>query len=300
MRSLFALGVALSVCLPAGAAWRPPDEGAVAARIARARAARSIADKLRIVSDPFVGAPYQLSSLGEGRGADPDPRIRFDAFDCTTFVETTLALALAHDLDEARRLLDFIRYRGGRPDFLARRHFPAAEWIPELAALGFLRDVTREVGGDEVVVEKKVLNARVWAQRKRPATLELPPERIPNGVFALDVWPLDKARAGQDRIPPGTVLNLVRVDFKTVPVRVSHQGIVIIKDGKRYLRHAADRYYHSVVDEPLDRFFARMQQYRKWPVRGVHLAQVVEPEGWRALLAEAASAESADEVARAE
>ena len=27
-------------------------------------------------------------------GVDPDPRIRFDAFDCTTFVETVLAYLL--------------------------------------------------------------------------------------------------------------------------------------------------------------------------------------------------------------
>ena len=39
----------------------------------------------------FLGAPYMNSPLGEDVAPDSDPLIRFDAFDCTTFVETVLA-----------------------------------------------------------------------------------------------------------------------------------------------------------------------------------------------------------------
>lgn len=265
---------------PAGS-WQPPGDAHWADTLPEVQRLPTLAERLVRVSDALVGAPYQVSPLGEGEGTDPDPRFRVDAFDCTTFVETTLALALARDLPEARRVLDALRYRGGEAHFLRRRHFPAAEWLPELSALGFLADITREVGGREVVIEKKVLNPQVWARRKRPSHLELPPERIPSGTFSLTVWPLDAARRDAQKIPPGTLLNLVRVDFKSVPVRISHQGIVIDKGGKRYLRHAADRMYHSVVDEPIDRFFYRMQQYKQWPVAGVHLARFTEPPAWR-------------------
>ena len=86
------------------------------------------------------------------------------------------------------------------------------------------------------------------------------------------------------RIPNGTVLNLVRVNFKTVPVRVSHQGIVIVKGGRRHQRRAADRMYHSVVDERLDRFVDRMSAYKRWPVAGIHLSRIIEPVGCRDLL----------------
>jgi hypothetical protein len=254
-----------------------PDESDVDKTVRATSPELPLAERLVRVSDAFVGAPYRISPLGEGAGEDPDPRIRFDAFDCTTFVETTIALALTRDLDAARALLDEIRYQGGEATFLKRRHFPEAEWIPQLVEAGYLEEITRAVAGDETAVAKKKLNPKVWDRRKRPSHLELPDERIPDGVFALDIWPLDAARAGQKKIPPGTVLNLVRVDFKSVPVRVSHQGLVIEKAGKRYLRHAADRMYHGVVDEPLDRFFSRMQKYKKWPVAGVHLAKVTDP-----------------------
>lgn len=273
--------------------WTPPSEADVSARVTHKRG--KLAERLVEVTEPFLGAPYALSALGEGPGAlpDADPLIRYDAFDCTTFVETAIALSLADNLDEARHLLDVLRYKDAKIDYLHRRHFPEAEWIPELVKLGFLEDVTRQVAGDEVVVEKKLLNADVWRRNRNERVPTLPAERIPSGTFSLDVWPLAKARAGAARIPVGTVLHVVRVDFKSVPVRVSHQGIVIEKDGKRYLRHAADRMYHSVVDEPLDRFFHRMEQYGKWPVAGVHLTAIREPGNWRALLAGGAAGASA-------
>lgn len=274
----------LLVALCAGGAFAVPSEESVAARVRRPHGA--LAQRIVEVTDAFVGAPYLLSPLGEGPGAvpDPDPLLRLDAFDCTTFVETAMALALANDLPEARRLLEVIRYREGRVDYLARRHFPEAEWIPELVALGFLKDVTRQLGGADVVSEKKQLDLAVWKKNRNAKTPPLPDARIPRGEFALDVWPLRAARAGQDKIPVGTVLHVVRVDFASVPVRVSHQGLVIEKGGQRYLRHAADRMYHAVVDEPLDHFFARMEKYGKWPVSGVHLTQIAEPANWRALL----------------
>lgn len=264
--------------------WRAPDEEKISQRLLKSAGIKRVGKRLRHVSQPFVGAPYQLSPLGEGSGPDPDPRLRFDAFDCTTFVETSIALTLAENLDEARALMDLLRYRNGEVDFLQRRHFPAAEWIPELTRLGFLRDVTRYVGRKDVVTERKVLNATVWNRRKKPTLLELPDERIPDGTFALPVLPLNKVKKHMRRIPNGTVLNLVRVNFKTVPVRVSHQGIVIVKGGRRYLRHAADRMYHSVVDERLDRFVDRMSAYKRWPVAGIHLSRIIEPIGWRDLL----------------
>ena len=258
------------------AAFAEPTEQAVAAAVAQARGL-DLPTRLRVVTEPFLGAPYRLSPLGEGRGVDADPLLRFDAFDCTTFVETAMALALADDLDHARRVLDVVRYRDGKIDFLARRHFPEAEWIPELIRLGYLEDITRAVGGQQVKVEEKRLDARTWHRARHQGMPALPDERIPAGTFRLDVWPLADARAGAGKIPPGTILHLVRVDYPSVPVRVSHQGIVVEKGGQRFLRHAADRMYHAVVDEPLDHFFARMQQYRKWPVAGVHLTRVTTP-----------------------
>jgi hypothetical protein len=274
---------------PPPPAWGVPVDAFVDARV-RAPWRGGINERLVDVTDPFVGAPYAISPLGEGSGKDPDPRMRFDAFDCTTFVETALALALGRDLDDARAVLDSIRYRGAVVAFDERRHFPEAEWIPGLERAGLLEDVTKAVGGDDVTTEKKVLDAAAWKRARGKNLPDLAPERVPTGTFALDVWKLAAAAAHPERIPAGTVLYVVRVDFKNVPVRVSHQGLVVEKDGKRFLRHAADRGHHHVVDEPLDRFFARIEHYARWPVAGVHLTQIVPAPDWRARLGITASA----------
>jgi hypothetical protein len=262
------------------------DVAAVVATTAEVASDVDLAARLERVTRPFLDAPYVLSPLGEGegRGPDTDPRLRFDAFDCTTFVETGLALALSRGLDDARQRLDLIRYDRGVVDFVTRRHFPEAEWIPALVRAGLLADITRQVGGADVVVERKRIGPDIWQRTKHPGLPPLPLTRIPDGTFALDVWPLAAAAAAPARIPDGTVLHLVRADFKNVPVRVSHQGLVLTVKGQKVLRHAADRLHHRVVDEPLDRYFARMARYGKWPVTGVHLTAIVARPGWEARL----------------
>jgi hypothetical protein len=279
--------VAALVAAVIAAAFAPPDDAAMDARVKAARQLPSMAEKLTWVSEPFLGAAYAHSPLGEGAGRPPDvdPRLRWDAFDCTTFVETTIALAVADDLAGAKQLLDALRYRDGRVDYLARRHFPESEWIPDLVRLGFLKDVTREIGGKDVVTATKTLDQFVWGRAQRhKGTPSLPAERVPQGTFTIDAWALAAAMAHPEKIPPGTLIDVVRVDFKSAPVRVSHQGIVIEKGGKRYVRHAADRMFHRVVDEEIGHFFDRMSKYKKWPITGFHLARIEAPANWRELI----------------
>ena len=70
----------------------------------------------------FLGAPYMASPLGECALPDDDPLIRFDAFDCTTFVETVLA-------DGCECRLTQIRYKDGKVGFLTRNHFIESDWL---------------------------------------------------------------------------------------------------------------------------------------------------------------------------
>ncbi|MBQ2017786.1 MAG: DUF1460 domain-containing protein [Alphaproteobacteria bacterium] len=70
----------------------------------------------------FLGAPYVESPLGEASAPDSDPLIRFDAFDCTTFVETVLANGDQGQLNQ-------IRYKNGEIGFLNRNHFIESDWL---------------------------------------------------------------------------------------------------------------------------------------------------------------------------
>lgn len=70
----------------------------------------------------FLDTPYINSPLGEEMTPDTDPLIRFDAFDCTTFVETVLADG---DINKLNR----IRYQDGKIGFLTRNHFIESDWL---------------------------------------------------------------------------------------------------------------------------------------------------------------------------
>jgi len=234
--------------------------------------------RLMTISRMFLQVPYADSPLGEGKGNPPDedPLIRFDVADCTTFLETSMAMARASSFKEAQEVLRKIRYTDGRVGYRRRKHFMMAQWIPQNQKAGFIEDITERVGGDSVSIASKRLDAEVWERRrKKDSWPELAPEDIPEGVFTLPIIPINRARELADEIPAGTLLNVVRVDYKSMPVRVTHQGLVVVRRGRRYLRHAARAGYKRVVDELLDTFLRRNSAYKKWPVAGINLQKIM-------------------------
>ncbi|MFO0658837.1 MAG: DUF1460 domain-containing protein [Polyangiaceae bacterium] len=231
---------------------------------------------------PLVGARFFLSPLGEGElgheeHEDHDPRLRFDAFDCTTFVETSMALAVVNAPWSTRRELDSIRYRG-EPSFLHRRHFPEQEWLPDLRAEHRLRDVTRELGGSLTQRRIKHFDERVWSRRRYAGELVLPISRLPKGEVSLDVLPLDEARSSWSRWPSGLLVNVVRVDGPGVPVIVAHQGIFFrFDDGRAVVRHAAFPPIGRVIDEPVEQFLSRVGRLKTYEVDGLNLCEILDP-----------------------
>lgn len=89
------------------------------------------------IGNRYVGARYAADPLGEGAGYDTDPLIRFDAFDCMTFVETAMA-------DGNVDALNKIRYQNGIVGFINRNHFVATQWLTNNAAR--VENVSREYG----------------------------------------------------------------------------------------------------------------------------------------------------------
>jgi len=226
------------------------------------------------VSERFLGTPYAPSPLGEGQGKDADPLIRFDAVDCLTFVEETLAISFAHELKEVEPTLIGLRY-AKEVAFDDRNHLMEAQWLPHNLAKGLVRDVTRQYGGDSTEVVHKTLTPTTWASRSSRA-LGLSPNREPLGTFDLPIIPLERVRAVAKRIPSGTILAVVREDRAYKPTRISHVGFVLHRGQRTYLRHATLR-AAKVVDEEFNSFLLRNSKYDKWKVVGVSLYEAVPP-----------------------
>lgn len=236
----------------------------------------SLSERLVEMSERFLGTPYVVSPLGEGSGQDPDPLIRFDAVDCLTFVEETIALGLSTSWEEVERLLIRIRY-ADQPSYAQRNHLMEAQWIPNNIRKGFLTTVTRRYGGDLTHGVWKEISERTW-ESKSSRQLGLTGAERPIGKYGLSVVDLQDMPAIASRVVSGTILAIVREDRPYSLTRISHVGFVIQKDGRTFLRHAT-RTFGKVVDEDLKTFFSRNLKYAKWKVVGVSLYEVAAPPG---------------------
>lgn len=242
-----------------------------------AKHAPNLATRIDQVSSPFLGTTYAISPLGEGAGIDTDPRVRWDKVDCLTFVETSMALALAPSSEQMLAVLDDVRYGALPPAFNRRNHFVESQWVPHNIAKGYIRSIAREVAGAEVKVISKAFGAKEWRRMKHPEGLQLADDDVPSGRYALDIVPIDVVDRVAARIPTGTLLFVVRADSPRQSTRVTHVGFVVEKDGRRFLRHASKNPYARVVDEPFWKFLARNRKYDKWPVEGFALFEVRAP-----------------------
>lgn len=268
--------IALALSLAAAPRWGALDDAQRNHRVAEL-AREPLARRLVEASDGFLGTPYVVSPLGEGSGFDPDPRVRFDAVDCLTFVEETIALSLAKTESEMPALLQQLRY-GTDATYAGRNHLMEAEWLPFNEAKGFVRDATRRYGGQDAVRTRKVLTRLAW-RTPSSAALALPRDRQITGRFPLWMLPLDKLPAHARDIPSGTVLLVVRQDLSWKVTRITHLGFVIQRDGVTYLRHANKQPSFRVIDEPLAHFIARNDRYARWRVEGVSLLDVLPRPG---------------------
>ncbi|NOZ86835.1 MAG: DUF1460 domain-containing protein [Deltaproteobacteria bacterium] len=240
----------------------------------------SLADRLDRISERFLYTPYRRDPLGEGpKGKkDKDPLFRFDAVDCLTFVEETLALALSRDLYTARQRLQSIRYQNGIVSYKTRNHFPMSQWIPNNTKLGLLKDFTMKVGRNLAFRVTKVLGRSVW---KAPAgwrwAKSLGPDALPRGKFSLSaIRPNDLIKL-ESRVPTGTLLFIIRKDRPELPYLISHVALIISNRGRLFVRHAAEQIYHRVVDSPLSDYLRRIEKYQKRPVMGINLQKVIDP-----------------------
>ena len=274
-----ALTLALAALLGARSTQRAPSEWMSLRPAGRDLAIEAVLPlplPLRIeqMSGNFLGTPYVFSPLGEGSGKDPDPIIRFDAVDCLTFVETSIALSVAASPADVAPMLTEIRY-AQTPTYEDRNHLMEAEWLPHNLAKGFLVDVTRQVAGTDAVEVEKVLTKQTW-KSKSSVALDLPSPRHLEGRFPLWIVPLAKALAHARAAPTGTVAVVVREDRPYLVTRVSHLGFLVQKQGRPYLRHASNT-FGRVVDEDLESFLKRNARYERWKVAGLSLYQVKAP-----------------------
>lgn len=131
-------------------------------------------NKIDQLTESLMGIPYVDGNLGEGAEGqyDQDPLMRFDAFDCTTYVETIIAGTQAHDTASFLEHLKQIRYQDGNVSFVTRNHFPSVDWIPNNQHI--LQEITADVGGKQTLYAHTTIDKRAWYQAMTMDRIQTP------------------------------------------------------------------------------------------------------------------------------
>jgi hypothetical protein len=243
------------------------DEPQRADAMAHLKTLPTLRERLLEATEGFVGTPYVGSPLGEGTGQDPDPLLRWDAVDCVTMIEQSIALSTSEPATLVETLTA-LRYDGA-PSWENRLHVMEAQWLPRNLERGVLRNVTAQWGGDKTRRVKKVLTAATWKE-KSGAGLALPESKQPRGTFELDVIPSAFAAEALRKAPAGLLVVVVRADRPSLVTRVSHVGVLVQTAKGPMLRHAS-RSFKKVVDEPVSRYLTRNLDFGQWTIEGLAL-----------------------------
>lgn len=227
----------------------------------------------------FEGVPYAAHTL---EGDEEVLTVRIDSLDCTTFVET--AIALAFTIGEGRSSWrDFIynlrriRYRGGEIDGYPSRLHYISDWAVDNKYRGNIDDATTLF--PRVTNMTRTIDFMTENRNRYPALADSANfariRSIENGyrnhrftyVKTIDLGSKDTKAAFHDGDVVALVSNLKNLD-------VTHMGI-IVKDSptaEPYLLHASSSHGKvEVAARPLAEF---MKKNRQW--LGVRVFRLIE------------------------
>lgn len=268
-----------------------------------------MAARLKFFSGSFIGKPYLLGALGEGSDSryDQSPLYRTDAFDCETYVDTVVALALAANPKGFAQCINKIRYRKGQISFITRNHFTALDWNKNNQLQGFVKDITPEIKDKNnqpvMLMATALINKPAWYAHLNISRIQLFPqnkeeqsirllelqkkghklaiseENIPYiplaALFDKEGRP-DEYLFGQ--IPDASIIEIVRPNWNLEKVigtnlNVSHLGFAFRINGKLMFREASST-EGGVVEISLIEYLRKLRSSPT--IKGINI-QIVAP-----------------------
>ncbi len=220
----------------------------------------------------FIGTPYVAGTLE----CTPEQlTINTDELDCTTFVETALALAMTIESNRTSwrdfiNNLEVLRYRNGRVNGYPSRLHYVSEWIVDNSHRGILSEVTDRVGNASAQI--KTLDFMSSHRNLYPALADSANfagiKNVEMGYHSHKYPYIKYTNIGSARLNDGDVVALTT---NTKGLDVTHLGIIKIIDGRPHLMHASSKQKKVIVDElPLADY---MKRNRTQGIRVIRLSK---------------------------
>jgi hypothetical protein len=207
------------------------DQTTVEKEIGAVRHLRTTGQRLKTLSVQFLGSPYVVHPLIGSADSPEVFTVSLEGFDCVTYVETLLALALASSVDGFIEIVRQVRYKNGVVEWPRRNHYMTS-WIRNAARQGLVRNITR---GKYTITKTRTLDLI---------------EDLPPLTVTLKCFPKQNFSKIADHLADGDLMFFVSTRRK---IDVFHVGLVFREDTRIVLRHAS-RSRKGVVEQPLEEF----------------------------------------------
>ncbi|MEG2163234.1 MAG: DUF1460 domain-containing protein [Bacteroidales bacterium] len=213
----------------------------------------AIGDRIITIATEFINTPYKSKTIENGQ--KEKLTINLQTFDCTTFVETILALARTSiqkgkTFDTFVENLKMIRYRNGQiSGYTSRLHY-FCDWINENSVNRIISIITPE---NSCRCEVKTINfmtthASLYPQLKEKKTKKIIAKQEKKlSTETICFIPKDSiSNLKPEDIHNGDIIAIL-TDIKGLDF--AHVGFAIIINGKVHLLHASSSAKKVIIDD---------------------------------------------------
>ena len=226
------------------------------------------------VGQKLVGTRYKHYTLEIDNRIEA-PSVNFNAMDCWTFFEISLAFARMLDEPESNwtpekllRYIEIDRYRDGNctGDYLSRLHY-LEDWLYDNDRRGLVKDLTRELGGRSVPhsAREMTIGWRHYRYLAANKSLLKPLARMEATVSSRPLYEIPKSNVKkiEPKLKSGDIIGIVSRDRGGMR-STSHVGLAMrTQDGVLHFLHASapSNAGRVIVDSELSKYLYRFRTH---------------------------------------
>lgn len=211
-------------------------------------------ERIAALGREFIGTKYVASTLED---SVERLTVNLDELDCTTYIETVMALALT--LNEGRRSwrdflynLERLRYRNGTLDGYGSRLHYVSDWVVDNVHRGTFKEVTNQIPQHEYAV--KTIDYMSSHKDQYPQLTDSAQlERIKNveiGYRSHRFPYIKREKLNNKQVKEALRTgDIVALTSRVPGLDVGHFGIIIMEKGVPYLMHASSTAKEVVIDK---------------------------------------------------
>lgn len=235
--------------------------------VSKSHAEKPLNEIIVEVGKSFIGTEYVAYTLEQD--GEEQLVINLTGLDCTTFLETTLALSRniksgTTDFEDYKKELTFIRYRDGKIDQYPSRLHYFSDWIYDNTKKGIVKDVTKEIGGEEISFKVDYMSTHPESYKHLKENPEfIPLIRKQEDEISKRTYhyiPKRKVNSVEDKIMNG---DLIAITSSVNGLDINHVGIAVkMNSGRIHFLHAPQVGTKvQITSEPLDEYLKKIKRH---------------------------------------